>query len=222
MFTKVLVAEDFDSINLAINQALLSLGVTDVHHAKYCDDALLKIKKANLDKAPFDLLITDLSFKIDHREVTITTGEKLIEMVKKEQPAIKIIAYSIEDRAFTIKNLFENLNINGFVHKGRKSMDQLKKAVHTIKTEDTIYISPELVHLLQDKTIHEIDDYDVQLIRQLSLGVPQDKMDEKFKELGITPNSKSTIEKRIGKLKDYFKANNTVHLIAIAKDLGIA
>ncbi len=101
-------------------------------------------------------------------------------------------------------------------------MDQLKAAVNTIKTDETIYISPELVHLLQDKTIHEIDDYDVQLIRQLSLGVPQDKMDEKFRELGITPNSKSTIEKRIGKLKDYFKANNTVHLIAIAKDLGIA
>lgn len=222
MFTKVLVAEDFDSINLAINQALLSLGVNDIHHAKYCDDALLKIKKANFDKAPFDLLITDLSFKIDHRDVNITTGEKLIEMVKKVQPDIKIIAYSIEDRSFTIKNLIENLNINGFVHKGRKSMDQLKAAVQTIKTSDTIYISPEITHVLQDKTIHEIDDYDVQLIRQLSLGVPQDKMDEKFKELGITPNSKSTIEKRIGKLKDYFHANNTVHLIAIAKDLGIA
>ena len=62
----------------------------------------------------------------------------------------------------------------------------------------------------------------IQLIKQLSIGVPQEKMDEKFKELGITPNSKSTIEKRVSKLKDYFKANNTVHLISIAKDLGIA
>ena len=41
-------------------------------------------------------------------------------------------------------------------------------------------------------------------------------------EFKISPYHKSTIEKRIGKLKDYFKANNTVHLISIAKDLGIA
>ena len=79
-----------------------------------------------------------------------------------------------------------------------------------------------MAHLLQDKVIKEIDDFDIELIKQLSYGVPQEKMDEKFKELGITPNSKSTIEKRVSKLKDYFKANNTIHLIAIAKDLGIA
>ena len=79
-----------------------------------------------------------------------------------------------------------------------------------------------MAHLLQDKTINEIDEYDIQLIKQLSLGVPQEKMDSKFQELGITPNSKSTIEKRVSRLKDYFKANNTTHLIAIAKDLGIA
>ena len=78
-----------------------------------------------------------------------------------------------------------------------------------------------MVHLLQDQTVNEIDDYDIQLIKQLSFGVAQEKMDEKFKEMGITPNSKSSIEKRVGKLKDYFKANNTVHLIAIAKDLGV-
>jgi two-component system, NarL family, captular synthesis response regulator RcsB len=222
MYAKVLVAEDFDSINLALNQALTSLGITEIHHAKYCDDALLKLKKANLDNAPFDLLISDLSFKTDHREVIIHSGEKLIEMIKKEQPTIKTIAYSIEDRVFTIKNLFENLNLDAFVHKGRNSIEQLKTAIHTISDEDKKYISPELSHIIQDKTIHEIDNYDIELIKQLSFGIPQDKMDAKFKELGIEPNSKSTIEKRISKLKDYFKANNTVHLIAIAKDMGIA
>ena len=42
-----------------------------------------------------------------------------------------------------------------------------------------------------------------------------------FKNAGITPNSKSTIEKRLNKLKIYFKANNPTHLVAIAKDLGL-
>jgi len=46
-------------------------------------------------------------------------------------------------------------------------------------------------------------------------------MEATFKEAGITPNSKSTIEKRLNKLKIYFKANNPAHLVAIAKDLGL-
>lgn len=222
MFKKVLVAEDFDSINIAVIQTLELLGVIEIEHAKYCDDALLKIKKANLDAQPFDLLISDLSFIDDHREVILKSGEDLIKAVKNEQPDIKTIVYSVEDKNFRIKSLFETLDINAFVHKGRKSIVDLKTAINTILIENQRFISPEMNYVLQDKIINEIDDYDIELIKQLSLGVPQDKMDEKFKELGITPNSKSTIEKRVGKLKDYFKANNTVHLIAIAKDLGIA
>jgi len=222
MFKKVLVAEDFDSINLAVIQTLKELGITEIEHVKYCDDALLKIKRANLDEKPFDLLISDLSFVADHRKITLQSGEDLIQSVKKEQPEIKIIVYSIEDKTFRIKSLFDNLNINAFVLKGRKSIVALKTAINTVLDDNQKYISPELAHIFQDKVINEIDNFDIELIKQLSFGIPQDKMDEKFKELGITPNSKSTIEKRISKLKDYFRASNTVHLIAIAKDLGIA
>ena len=46
MFKKVLVAEDFDSISIAVGQVLKELSVPEIHHAKYCDDAFLKIKKA--------------------------------------------------------------------------------------------------------------------------------------------------------------------------------
>ena len=46
MFKKALIAEDFDSINLAVMQALNDIGVANIQHAKYCDDAQLKIKKA--------------------------------------------------------------------------------------------------------------------------------------------------------------------------------
>lgn len=76
-------------------------------------------------------------------------------------------------------------------------------------------------HLLLDKTSETIEDIDIQIIKHLSEGVMQDEMETVFKSKGITPNSKSTIEKRIGKLKILFRANNTVHLIAIAKDMGI-
>lgn len=219
MYKKILFAEDIDSINSAVVQVLEQLGA-EVHHTKYCDEALLKLKKANLDHRPFDLVITDLSFELDHRETSLKSGEELIEKIRLLQLEVPIIVYSIEDRSYRIKALFEHYKINAFVHKSRKSMQELKTAVHTL-LKDTHYISPDLEHALRDKTVREIDNYDVQLIKQLALGVPQEKMDSKFKELGISPNSKSSIEKRIGKLKDYFKANNTIHLIAIAKDLGI-
>ncbi len=220
MFKKVLLAEDFDSINLAVQQTLESLGVAEIQYVKYCDDALLKIKRAIQDNQPFDLLITDLSFNQDHRAVNIKTGDALIKLARKEQPDLKIIAYSVEDKGFRIKSLLVDLQIDGYVYKNRYSLEQLKTAVKTI-LEGKKYITPEMAHLLNDTSLIEIDDYDMQLIKQLSNGIAQDKMDDKFKELGIEPNSKSSIEKRIGKLKDYFKANNTVHLIAIAKDLGI-
>ncbi|MGC1633782.1 MAG: response regulator, partial [Gelidibacter sp.] len=36
-----------------------------------------------------------------------------------------------------------------------------------------------------------------------------------------TPNSLSSIEKKLNKLRIQFKANNAIHLVAIVKDLGL-
>ena len=221
MFSKVIIAEDLDSINIAIREAFNQLKVTQLHSSKYCDDALLKVKKALQDGEPFDLLVTDLSFKEDYRKDKLKSGENLIEAIKALQPDIKTIVFSIEDKPYRIKSLFEKQHIDGFVMKGRDSIPELKKAIETVFNLDEKYISPNIAYVLQDKTINEIDNYDLELIKQLSIGTSQEEMEIKFKELGIAPNSKSTIEKRINKLKIYFKANNTVHLIAIAKDMGL-
>ena len=222
MFKKVLIAEDLDSIGLAVQKTIQTLKFSEIVHVKYCDDAILQIKKAIKDKQPFDLLLTDLSFKSDHRKVVLSSGEELIDHAKKIQPDLKILVYSIEDKSFRIKHLFEHFNINAYVLKGRKSMNELETAIPIIFKENTSYISPELNGILLQNAVFEIDDFDIQLMKQLSLGIAQDGMELRFQELGIVPNSKSTIEKRLAKLKDHFKANNTVHLIAIAKDLGIA
>lgn len=220
MFKKVLIAEDFDSINIVVKQTLESIGVEEIQYAKYCDDALLKFKKAKQDNEPFDLLISDLSFVADYRKVAIPSGEKLIEAIKNIQPELNVIVYSVEDKAYTIKTLFEKQKINAFVYKGRNSISQLKTAIETLLYEKT-FISPELAHTLQDKTGKEIDNYDITLLTHLANGVAIEDMEALFKKLNITPNSKSTIEKRVAKLKDYFKASNNIHLIAITKDLGI-
>jgi DNA-binding NarL/FixJ family response regulator len=221
MFTKVLIAEDIDFNNIAVVQVLEELAVSKIDYTKYCDDALTKIKKAYLDQDPYQLLITDLSFKADYRVNKLDSGEELIAAVKHLYPEIKVIAFSIENKSFLIKSLFEKLDINAFVMKGRNSIPELKKAILNTFQNDEKYISPELNDVLQNKAVQEIDNYDIQLIKYLSIGVSQESMEAKFKEVGINPSSKSTIEKRITKLKIYFNANNPTHLVAIAKDLGL-
>jgi len=67
MFTKVLIADDIDFNDLGAAQILNELDVQEIQYAKYCDEALLKLKKANLEGTPFQLLISDLSFKEDHQ-----------------------------------------------------------------------------------------------------------------------------------------------------------
>jgi DNA-binding response OmpR family regulator len=83
MFKKVLIAEDLDSISIAVVQALESLSIEVIQHSKYCDDAL-QVKKSTKDNDPYDLLISDLSFK--RSSSRLTCGDELIEAVKNSAP----------------------------------------------------------------------------------------------------------------------------------------
>ena len=221
MFHKVLIAEDLDSISITVIQALEEISIVEVHHAKYCDDAFLKIKKALYDNAPYDLLISDLSFKPDHRENRLKSGEELIEAVKKVQPDIKTIVFSIEDKTFRIKSLFNNHGINAYVSKGRESIPELKKAIQRINNNQENNYSDELSLILRNQSLFEIEAYDISILKSLSKGYTLNDISAEFKDSGIIPNGGSSLEKRINKLKIYFKASNNVHLIAITKDLGL-
>lgn len=221
MFKKVLIAEDLDTISIAVIQALEMLSIVEIHHAKYCDDAYLKIKKAIFDSVPFDLLISDLSFKTDHRENKFNSGEELIEAIKKLQPSLKTIVFSIEDKSFRIKSLYNDLGINAYVSKGRNSIPELQETIQRIYDTDEKIVSTDLSYILRDKAIFEIEAYDISLLKLLSKGHILEEIAKVFKDSGISPNGSSSIEKRINKLKVYFKASNNVHLIAITKDLGL-
>ncbi|RBN51786.1 DNA-binding transcriptional response regulator [Flavobacterium psychrolimnae] len=221
MFNKVLIAEDLDTISVGVIQALNEISVAEIHHSKYCDDAFLKIKKALDDNVPYDLLISDLSFKPDHRDNRLTSGEELIEAVKKVQPDIKTVVFSIEDKSFRIKSLFKNQGINAYVSKGRDSIPELKKAIQRIYNNKEIELTSEIEYALRDKSLFEIESYDITLLKSLAKGFTLDDISTEFKDSGIIPNGSSSLEKRINKLKIYFKASNNVHLIAITKDLGL-
>ena len=220
MFKKVLVSEDMDDINKGIFDTLSRLGVSHIDQVQYCDDAYLKIKKASLDGSPYELLITDLSFKSDHRAQSYASGDMLVKSVKQEYPELKTIVYSVEDRLQKVRTLIKDYNVDAYVCKSRRGLIELTQAIHEIEAGH-IYLSPEVKNALSPKNGLEIEDFDIHLLQQLSLGLSQEEISNYFKSKNISPSSLSSIEKRLNKLRVQFRASNAIHLVSIVKDLGL-
>jgi len=220
MYKKILIAEDLDSISLGITTLLDQHFRVKIESSKYCDDAYQKIKKAIQDKAPFDLLITDLSFKQDERDTVLTSGETLIMQLRNENIAIPIIVYSVDDNPYLIRDLFNKGSINAFVVKGRDGNTELLEALQSL-SEGGIYISPQFSNVLKEKPVLELDKYDIEILKLLSEGNTQEDISVVFKRKGYPSPSTSSIEKKINKLKFMLKVQNSIHLIAVAKDMRL-
>ena len=220
MFKKVLVSEDMGSISQGIVSILEKLHIKNFQQVQYCDDAYLKIKKAIKDEEPFDLLISDLSFKTDHRPQKFPSGEKLIKTLKKDFPSLKVIAFSVEDRPPKVREVMIDSKADAFVCKGRNGGKELEKAILSVFGGEN-YLSPQIASALQKPAPIEIDDYDITMMKLLADGYSQDEISTHFKNSNISPSSLSAIEKRIVRLRNYFNANNSIHLISMAKDLGL-
>ena len=220
MFRRILVADDLDSINQGILITASKLGIPEVIQVQYCDDAYVRLKKADKDDKPFELLITDLSFKSDHRAQKYSTGEELLAVLHREMPELNVIVYSIEDRPAKVRSFFENYQINGYVCKSRKGQRELAQAIKAVYNLQR-YLSPQVSDALDGAGLDEITEYDIELLRLLSEGRSQQEISQRFKEWEMSPSSLSSIEKRLNKLRIDFSANNVVHLVAIVKDLGL-
>jgi len=219
MIKKILIAEDIDSINTGIITILKTKFDFVIDHANNCDSAYLKIIKAIQEESPYDLLISDLSFKnIGLVEQKLSNGEELVEAVKKIQPKLKSLIYTIEDKPSLIKRLKDIHQVNGIVLKGQNSLNELCLAINSIHNNEE-YFTNEVVHLIKNDTTITIEDYDIQLLTYLSEGLSQQEISNIFKSNQIKPSSVSSIEKRICELKFTLKANNSIHMISIAKDM---
>lgn len=221
MFKKVLVVDSFYGVSMALSQEFNKIYSFEISNAKYFDEGYLKIKRGLFDNEPYDLLISDLSFKNEYRNTKFHSGEEFIVAIKEIQPNIKTIVFSEENKSFRIDSLFNKSKINAFVHKGRNSIPELIKAVQTVFTDDIKKPLLGVSDALRDKLLVEIEEYDISLLKSLSVGLALDDITLDFQKNGIIPNGYSSIEKRINKLRADFSARNKVHLIAIAKDMGL-
>ncbi len=220
MYSKIILAEDFDSVSIGLDVIFRKMQGVEVEHAKDCDIALLKIKKAQTEGHPFDLLVTDLSFLPGHLQPKIKDGETLITEARKIQPSLAIIVHSVESRLQKIRSLFEGFGINGYVSKGRNSEGQLMQAIPGI-AKGGLYVSPEFSQVLKPTGVFEVNDEDIMLLKLLSEGYGFIEAGEELRKAGQSAVSKSSIEKRVARLKSFFNANNPTHLVGMAKDMGL-
>jgi two-component system capsular synthesis response regulator RcsB len=219
-FNKVLIAEDYESTSMSVRKIILELGITNHTYTYYCDEALMHIKK-NLDTdAPFDLLITDLSFVPDHREQHLKDGRELVQAVRELQPDLKILVFSAEHKAESIDALFRDLKINGYVRKARHDAQELKLAIEAISNDKT-YVSQDLRLSIRKKNTHEFSKFDITIISLLSKGMLQKDIPDYLQQKEIKPSGLSSIEKRLNLMKESLGFTKNEQLVAYCKDFGL-
>ena len=213
MFQKVLIAEDFQDTNLGIANTLHNqLHIPEIQEELYCDTAYNRLAVALKENDPFELLITDLSFVKDHTHRKITSGLELIRAARNVQPGLKIIVNSMEDNPVKINPLFKEEKIDAYVCKGRHGLNELVHAIREVYNNRT-YHSPQ-INLHVANNVFELDEFDLMILKDLAEGLTKKEISEKLKRQHITPNSESTIDKKVSRLFDEFGAKNTNHLIA--------
>lgn len=220
MIQKILIAEDHETANISVQKTLEELGIANPDYVYYCDDALLKIKKAIEGGDSYDLLITDLYFEKDHREQQLNGGEALIEVVRKLQPDIKILVFSAESKPLLIERLFSQLQIDGYVRKARGDARELLKAINTIKNNQR-FIPALVAEQARHKKAHDFTDYDVTILSLMVAGKKQQEVSDYLKKNNISPAGLSSIEKRLKYIKEALDFTTNEQLIAHCIKIGI-
>ncbi len=220
MFKKVLIAEDHEIANISVQKTLQEVGILDTKYVYYCDDALNWVRNALRDDDPYDLLITDLSFEDDYNQQRIGSGMELIKEVRNAQPNIKIIVFSAENRSSVIEELFNKYEIQGYVRKARRDAQHLREALHTI-FDNRRYQSPDIKQAIRSRNSHDFSTLDLNIVSLLAEGVLQKNIPHYLQERDIRPSGLSSIEKRLGLMKDLLGFSKNEQLIAYCKDIGL-
>ncbi|WP_303318513.1 response regulator [Flavivirga abyssicola] len=221
MYKKVLIAEDQQTISKGLKSSLETFGIGKIDTTHYCDNAILKIKAALKKNMPFDLLITDLSFKEDHHSRDVKSGTELIEQVKKIQPDLRIIVFSIENRVGKVKKLLDEYFIDAYISKGRREFEDIKKALQIVFDGGKYYSDSISMLLRNSRNISEVSNSDTLILKLLAGGLKQKQIPEYFKKNNIPSGSKRSIEYRLQELKTIFGAETLPQLISITKDIGL-
>lgn len=182
-----------------------------------CDKALRFCKR----EKTIDLIIVDLHYRPEGfiTANTIENGEDLVIQVRKHcDPAPPIIVYSMIDQPVTVDLLVKSIGVDGYIIKGRESLDELASAIIPV-LKGGLFISKEARQIIEkNKNALDITRMDRAIFRKLYQGAQIKQLPELLRKDGFTSCGQATIENRIRELKDYFDAKTTLQLVALAKE----
>lgn len=217
----VLIIDDHPIILDAYKSAFNKLSLEDknfsfqIETANNCDRALDKIEKASRGKG-IEIIILDIQLPPSSNG-EILSGEDLGIKIKELLPESKIIISTSLNDNFRIKNIFKNINPDGYLIKNDINSDELLMAIQMV-LQDKSYYSNSVLKSFRRIILNEyvLDEIDRKMLHEISLG-------STMKELSnALPLSIGGLEKRKRNLKEIFNVSDETDraLIEVAKNKG--
>jgi len=209
----------------------LNILIIDDHHSiiegyknvlSKSKDYKLRILKANsCDQAikaiynnTFDVVFLDIQLPASE-DGTITSGEDLALIIKKEFPQTKIIISTMFDSPHLLKNILKTIPHNGILIKSDSTAKIILEAFETILCGNPFY--SKTVQKIMNKSIlydDSLDEYNIKIIYHIAKGVKTKNLTQDI------PLSLSAIEKRKNYIKQLLNVNDDNELLIEAKKRG--
>ncbi|MBZ9632457.1 response regulator [Salegentibacter sp. LM13S] len=165
----------------------------------------------------FDIIFLDINLP-EYPEEKIYSGEDLALFIRKVSPHSKIIFLTMHNENFRLYNIVKNINPEGLLIKSDVASKDLMDAFNDVLAGRISY-SDTVLKFMRNEITNEftLDQYDREIIFQLSKGVQTKKLPE------VIPLSLAAIEKRKRQLKDIFGIEKEGDLVLInkARQLGV-
>jgi DNA-binding NarL/FixJ family response regulator len=217
---KVLMVDDHPLILEGYKNILQELNSQEVkivfETANNLEKAYNKIKKSAVAENYFDIIFLDINLP-EFPDMNISSGEDLAVYVRKTSLNSKIIFLTMHNENYRLYNLVKNINPEGLLVKSDVGSLDLKRAFWEVLADKVNY-SDTVLKLMRKQVTNDLalDQFDRQILYQLSLGIQTKKLPE------VIPLSLAAIEKRKRNLKNQFGLDKEGDLILIqkAKQLG--
>jgi len=178
--------------------------------ANSCDQAIKAINNNT-----FDVVFIDIQLPASE-DGTITSGEDLALLIKKEFSETKIIISTMFDSPHRLQNILKTIPHNGILIKSDSTAKIILKAFETILQGNSFY-SKTVQKLINKIIVNDelLDEYNKKIIYYLSQGVKTKNLTQ------YIPLSLSALEKRKNHIKQLFNVNgDDEQLLSEAKKRG--
>jgi len=219
-FEKILVVEDQDMANWSLRKTLEGLELPQPLYSYDTDNAISLLKKAVAEGNPYDLVVTDLYFEQRGTLKQLPDGKALIRTAKTLQNGLKILVFSGESKVGIIRELYDELGIDGYVRKARGDAQELKSALEHL-AQNRRYYPRDYRSVAAQENQHEFTDYDKAIIRLLYKGYSQQEIADWLEGNNMSPSGLSSVEKRLKHMRNAMKFTKNQQLIGYCIEFGL-